>query len=371
LGTFQPDTTTPEIRRNHINAGMHAMLGQPDGVLVYTNARGVRFDTPVGQTFLDEWHRGAFPTRTWDYGGGVYYDLDPIESYRDFAMFYHKKFYDTFADAIYWDDVFLQANFDTISSAAYELPNGDIQPAAGVWNMRELIRRTMILGQEQGLSNRNMVHMTNTAIAPILAFARTQASWEDRAGEADFQDRFSRDYIQAESLGRQFGNVPIVLTLIHGPDETNLVWAYRTCAAVMLTHELKPWGKQWGKPDAFWDNYDRLVAFGYGTPAVKVWNYWQDDFPASISGETSTLLLSKPGSVLLVVCDYGEGGEFTIALDAERLDLAGPFSAKDVETGETLTLSPAGEIVFTMKKHDFKVIEVVASAITDTIERKP
>ena len=362
----QPDVTTPKTRRDHINAGLLRMKDQPDAVLNYTNARGVRLDTREGQTFLDEWHRDAFPSRKWGYGGGVSYDLDPIESYRNYAMWYYKKMYDTFGDAIYWDDVFLQSNFNTISSDAYVLPSGDIQPASGVWNMRALIRRAMIFGQEENKINGNMVHMTNTAIAPILGFSRTQASWEDHAGDTDFQDRFARDYIQAESIGRQFGNVPIVLNLINGPDKAKTDWAYRTSAGVMLTHELKTWGKKYGQPDAFWDNYDRLVAFGYGTPQVKVWNYWNKDFPAQISGETSALLLTKAGSTpnasrgLLVVCDYGDGGNFKIKLDAKTLGLRGKISARDAESGAALSVSDANEISFDMKKHDFKIIEIGA-----------
>ena len=358
-GYPQPDVIDEQTRINHINAGFNQMKQQPDAVLSYTNGRGVRFDTPEGQTFLDEWDREVFPARKWSYGGGVYYDLDPVESYRDYAMFYYKKMYDTFGDAIYWDDIFLQSNFDTIDTGAYVTPGGDIQPSSGLWNMRELIRRAMILGQEEGKINGNMVHMTNTAIAPILSFARTQASWEDRMGDTDFQDRFSRDYIQAESIGRQFGNVPIVLSLISGPDEAKKIWADRTQAGVMLTHELKTWGYNWGKANPFWDNTDRLRTFGYGTPAVKVWNYWQKDYPAAITGdESSSILLSKPGGVMMVVCDYGDGGNFKVNLNAKTLGLKGKMTVKDAESGEAMTVSPTGELAFALKKHDFKVIEV-------------
>jgi hypothetical protein len=225
--------------------------------------------------------------------------------------------------------------------------------------MRALIRRAMIRGQEMGKINGNIVHMTNTAIAPILSFARTQADWEDRSGYTNFQDRFSRDFIQTESIGRQFGNVPIVLNLIRGTDDqAKLDWAYRTCAGVMLTHELKPWSKKYGKADPFWDNYDRLVEFGYGSPQVKVYNYWQKNYPAQISGETSSLILSKPKSTFMVVCDYGNGGTFTVKLDTKALGLTGALVAKDAESGEQINVSPAGELSFNLKKHDFKVLLV-------------
>lgn len=53
--------------------------------------------------------------------------------------------------------------------------------------------------------------------------------------DADFQDRYSRDYIRAESTGRQSGKVPFLLTLISGPDEKRNAWAKQTNAGVTLT----------------------------------------------------------------------------------------------------------------------------------------
>jgi len=53
----------------HIRCGFGAAATGSTNVLVYTNGRGVRFDTREGQTFLDEWHRDAFTTRNWPPGG--------------------------------------------------------------------------------------------------------------------------------------------------------------------------------------------------------------------------------------------------------------------------------------------------------------
>lgn len=355
-----PDEANIKSYRAHIQAGFQYVQPQPENVLVYTNARGVRLDVPEGQTFLDEWHNAAYPPRHWDYGGAVDFNLDPVASYRDYAMYYYKKMFDTFVDNIYFDDVFLASNFDTVGTAAYELPDGRVQPAMGLWDMRELVRRSSVFLQESGKPQANMAHMTNTAIAPILAFADTNLAWEDRAGDSDFQDRFRRDAIQAESLGRQFGNVPFVLTLIEGPDKAKTDWAARTAAGVMLTHELKPVPAAKGVAD-FWTNYDRLVAFGYGQPNVKVSNYWQADYPLQVSGgETSSLLISKPGQALIIVCDWGVGGDLQLKLDAAALGLRGPLTVKDHETGEALLLNAAGNIQVAIKKHDFKIISVQA-----------
>ena len=106
--------------------------------------------------------------------------------------------------------------------------------------------------------------MTNTAIVPVLSFCSTQLSWEDRQGDADFQDRFSRDYIRAETIGRQSGNVPFTCALINGgTDDAKNQWILRTYAGVILTHELKPRAPAVAYR-AYWDNFLRLLAFGYG-----------------------------------------------------------------------------------------------------------
>jgi len=342
--------------RAHVSAGFNSMTGHPTDILVYTNARGVRFDTPEGQTFLDEWHRDAFSTRVWPLGGGVAYDLNPGESFRDYAMWYYKKMYDTFVDHIYWDNIFLQSCFDVVGTEAYELPDGSIQPAAGLFDMRELVRRAAILYHEQGRTDRAaQEHMTNTAIVPILAFAGTHLTWEDRAGDTDFQDRFSRDYIRAESIGRQCGNVPFALMLINGPDTDKLAWAKRTMAGVCLTHEIRPIGPL--------DDYEKsiklLYDYGYGQPEVKVCNYWQEQLPVTVSRpDTSFLIVSKPGSALVAVCDYANGGDVVLSPDLAALGIVGKLAATDSESGQPVEVTADGKVKFSLKKHDFRLLRL-------------
>jgi len=174
---------------------------------------------------VDEWLRDAFSARSETVAGkpgcATYYDLNTVESYRDYAVWYYKRMLETFVDHIYWDDVYMTACYDLIGTDAYERPDGTTQPACGLFDMRALIRRCAVLDHELGLKHRaNMVHMTNTALSPILAFAYSQLSWEDRASDKDFQDRFPRDYIRAESIGRQHGTVPFVCVLFANlPDE--------------------------------------------------------------------------------------------------------------------------------------------------------
>jgi hypothetical protein len=344
-----------------VNYGFRIAAGQPDGMLVYTNSTGTRFDTPQGQTFLNEWNSNAFPQRHWNYAGFDDYTVDAVPSFRDYAAWYWKKMLTTFDDGIYWDNTFLVSNFNPITSAAFVLPDGQVQPSAALWDKRALVRRGAVLADELGKPNRNMVHMTDGAIAPILSFATSQLGWENHAGDSDFQDRFSRDYIQTVNIGRQFGNDPIVLTVnqIRTSDVQKKNWINRTAAGVMLTHEIKPLLRQY-PTDLFFENYDRLVNFGYGQPGVTVYNYWdKSTFPAQVSGDTSSIIASKPGHAMMVICDWGGGGNVQVKLDTKVLSLNGALKVTNAETGEPLTVS-GNTISFTLKKHDFEVIQIDA-----------
>ena len=50
-------------------------------------------------------------------------------------------------------------------------------------------------------------------------------------------------------------------------------------------------------------------------------------------------IVTKPGSALLVVCDYGEGGDVMIQADLKRLGITGKLIATNVETKEVLSIS--------------------------------
>ncbi len=280
------------VYKNHVN---YAFRGMSEHMCFYTNGRGIRLDTPEGQTFINEWLIQEFSTRKWKYTGCLSYDLDPVASFRDYAIWYLKQMAEICLDTVYWDDFFFASNYNTTLTGAYYLPDGNIQPSMGLYNMREYVRRTGVMYLEMKRPVFNMVHMTNAAINPILSMAQMNYTWEDKNGDADFQDRFSRDYIRAESIGLQQGNIPYCLWLVSGKDKSKAAWAERTGTGVALTHEIKTTGT----PDVFWNTYKAMMDFGYGRPEVKVSQYWRKDHPVSFTGiDTSSLCMSKSGACL-------------------------------------------------------------------------
>lgn len=281
----------------------------------YTNARGVEYGNQSGLTYLDEWSRVAWKDRNVTRRTHEDYELDPVASYRDYALWNYKKMFDSGAcDAIYWDDVYACANFDLVGTDAYRLSSGRIQPSVGIFNMRALIRRCAVLQTELGHDCRdNWVHMTNTEIAPVCGFAGVNYDWEDVCGDSPIQERYSRETIQACSLGRQMGNRVAVIGYFSTKDKSSdkLKWLERTGTGACLTHELA-----WLRVSYWKTEYRKLVEWGYGLPTTRVWNYWSEDeeFPFEIQGPKNAALAMQraDGKMLLIVSDWECGGIYTV-----------------------------------------------------------
>ncbi len=342
--------------RSEVRYGLNLMKSAPENsVTFYTNTRGVRTDIPETRTFMDNWLREEFQgSRTPVYGSSKSYSVDPSETFRDYAVYWYRQMLSTGAcDHIYWDDIFLASNFDRSSrSRGYVLADGRLQPSVGLFNMRELFRRTAVMQLEMNNTPQNMVHMTNTAIAPLLSFVQQNLDWEDNLGINPFQQRYTKEYIRAVSIGRQFGNLPGALGLVLSKgDPAKIAWCLRTGAGVTLTHEIL-WAKGAAAVD-YWKNRIEMLKFGYGTADVKVWNYWDADYPVRIEGgDNSSILLTKGKEAILIVCDYENGGKYRVSLAEQQLGIHGIAEARNMETGELLPVDGHG-VSFQLRKYDF------------------
>lgn len=351
LAGYRDREMTKKVYTPEIAFGFHMMQNSPPGTLMfYTNARGQRLDIPESRTFLDDWFREEFqPSRNVppEYGAHQSYSIDPTPSYRDFAVFwYHKMLMIGVTDNLYWDDIYLTGNWDHSGrEEAYVMEDGSFQPSVGLFNIRALIRRAAVLMEEMGKTPQNMVHMTNTAIAPICAFAQKNLDWEDQDGIRPFQQRYTREYIRAVTLGRQFGNRPHAIGMIsRDGDQEIQKMCRRSRAGVMITHEINTVPLD-------------LYKFGYGLDHVRVWNYWEKGYPVKISGETSSLLSSKKGEAVLIVCNYDHSENFTAKLDRKKLGFTGPLSAVDGETREAIAVHD-DTLAFKIKQFDYITIRI-------------
>ena len=336
----------------------------------YTNARGVDYGIPSGATFCDEWNVHEFMDMDRDFTcmSKRDYALDPNATFQDYAAWWYRKMCQSGAcDSLYWDDIYLSFNFDLVGTESFRIPDGRIQPETGVFKMRALVKRCATMQTEEGFNaTNNWIHMTDTAIAPISAFAGVHYDMEDcpRDGQA-FQQKYPMDYLEAVSIGRQMGaRVGIMAHYPHVSKEMD-DWYERTGAGIMLCYEFR-----W-KYNSYVFNrvHDKLKAWGYRTPAVRVWNYWNGDepYPLKVKREkTASIAMAKRGSGLpaasgeavFVVSDFtGKGGEVRVGLDAAALGLGKGFKAYDFEAKDPTEVRLEGnEVVLELKPYGFRAV---------------
>jgi hypothetical protein len=351
----------------HIAAGMSwaASARWKDGwrAFAYTNARGISFLAEEFPTFQDEWLRMPFFNRDWDKTRHMAYDAVPSKSLQDCVIWYYKNILECF-DGIYWDNVYLSANFDPVIGGAWIDEEGIVHPGYGLFHLRDLIKRTNIFfWQQSKLQNSpdrlpfiTMAHMTNTMIVPVLAFGNCNFDWEWKFGDSDFQDRFSPALTLTETIGRQVGAWPTILSGGHFRKSKNKSRVYRSRLGVCLVHEIQVSDRN---PKGEGELYGRLYKFGYGKPECKVFNYWQTGHPVNVKGvKAKTLALANKGKTLIVVVNYDKDGECELNFDVAKLGISSEASASDFETGEKISTVELGKCRFPLKKHNFRIIEI-------------
>ena len=335
------NTILAHFRNGHYNAAWSK--ANKTELVFYTNGRGVYYGDPLrqGETFCNEWNRYEYMSRKFTLASHEAYDLDPVASFRDIAGWWYRKMFSLNAgDHLYWDDVYLSSNFDMVLTDAYRLPSGVIQPSSGVFNMRELIKRGAVVQAELGRDPRgNWVHMTNTAVAPICAFAGVHYDWEDIATDTTFQERYTREYIQAVSIGRQMGNRVGIMGYFPTTDTARYNYLAHTGVGVMITHELR-WNES-GHNEFKLVNAG-LKAWGYCSSATQVWNYWDEDveFPVEVKGVTaSSIAIAKAekGEAMICVSSFDStNGVLKVKPDLIAMGFAkGPWTASLMTTNST------------------------------------
>ncbi|MBM4030404.1 MAG: hypothetical protein FJ291_01295 [Planctomycetes bacterium] len=349
LRKYAPDGQRDKMWDAHIWSGVGSFKGQPDIMIPYTNARGCGRCEDF-TVFQDEWLVSDYTGRA---ATSVAYDIDPVPSFQDFALYYFEKMLDSGAfDGLYFDNTFLKANKNIVGGGAYYRDDGTLQPACGLWTMRDYLKRCAILCWQKGRPFVNISHMTNTQIVPINTWAGINLDWEWRYGDTDAHDRFAEDYVRATSIGLQTGSRPTVLLGLHATKKELQPWVARTCLAWCLVHEIYP---AWSYGEPFQTVFKKLYDFGYGTDACRVLRYWEKQ-PIRIEGiEAKALVAAKPGAVAIFTTNTGQDGVCRLTLD-KSLGLKPAAPALDAETNKPIERAADGSYSFPLKRHDFKLL---------------
>lgn len=359
LKYYKPFPDYPEMEKQwsrHVAANFGGRLF-PRNMLFYYN-RAVFNALEEYPTFVNDWSLLDFPPREYIPVRNEI-KIVPTDSYNDFAMHWYKESFDHGRNqGVYWDNWYIRPSFNTEMTDAYYNADGSVTPAAGIWGLRSLIKRTYEMMCEQGMDPVTAPHMTSTSILPMLSFATVQYDWEWKRSTGDVQYRFSRPYTQLVSNGELAGLQPMMLT-DHGNDAKD-EWRQRTYAGVCIVHELFSGGG--GK---VWKTLDAPIREQYfKNPGLKTYRYWDVQDAVKVSDKDYAWILHNvPGEkAVLVICSYKEtDGKVGFELDLSKLGLKADAFCADFETRGPVTMNN-GKIEMELKKHEIKAIELSNSA---------
>jgi hypothetical protein len=282
-------------------------------------------------------------------------------SYRDFALWYANEWMKR-GVSIYCDNVYLHVQDNPLTSEAFIDDEGDLQPAARIWDLREYHKRMWQLAQEWNTKKPPFPitivhHMTNSLMLPVHTWAESllDIEYPFRATEPD---PFSPEYILAQAGGRQTGcyrhwlesgqrlreNVFAESVAEMNPDHIRTEWGMR------MVHEVM----RWLFPHENYASFEpartlekALWDFGYGTDGCKVVNYWSNDIPISVSDPDAKWLLMqrrKDKTLFLVLQSYQkEAMPLELTINSAKVGFLPSAKARNVETNEAVNAIRTGQ----------------------------
>lgn len=349
-----------ETWRRHVHHNLRSRYGQR---MVFYYNRATSQELAEFETFKDEWCLHDFRAIGKGRGRGEI-KVVPSESYTNFNLYWYARSFEVGNNrGVYWDNYFIAPSFNTEMTDAYRRADGSIAPAAGLWALRDLAKRTFIMMNERGMPPITFPHMTSFNPLPLMSFSTVQYEWEWKYSSGDVQDRFSREYILLATTGELAGVWPVPLS-DHG-HQSDDPWVQRTFSAVRIVHELDGyggWGHGW--VEAHKTNWERLgshVVEMLDRPGLVVYKYWEDRPQPAVTGDPDlpTIVYSVPGEEALVgVVSYArEEREAALRLDLAALGLEAGCRAVDVETGEELPVTD-GVVSFPLAAHDIRLVRL-------------
>ncbi|MCM8757359.1 MAG: hypothetical protein NC823_02635, partial [Candidatus Omnitrophica bacterium] len=308
---------------------------------------------------------------------------------RDYGAYYANEWLKR-GVGLYWDNTYLTTATNPLTSAAYVCEDGSIQPGLTLWNQREYTKRIWNLlhhwRQKRGEKLLFLHHMTNANLLPILSWCTTSFDNEfdaRRFGQAfpeyhQSNEPFPPEYLQAQSMGRQVGNYP---ALCHGlfrwehlnlnssliPREEmdnqaqpeNSIYCLKREWGMRRVHEI-PASQTYRFPVTKLES--ALLNFGYDTPEVKVFNYWQEKSAVRLNQEkVKWLLLARQRDkrlfLLLQSWSRQTGEPLNIQLDYQVIGFQPKGAVINLETGEVLAAAENGSFTVNLQvPYEIKIL---------------
>ncbi len=350
-----------EDRTRHVGGGMGCMPGAGRTArLLYFEEHYQDQVTPEWVVFQDQWGKMPFTARTWatSYAandGHTAAEINFGKSYQDFALWYAKEWY-LRGMGLYCDNAYLHDCFNPLVSDAYVRADGQMQPSAMIWELREYHKRMWVLKQLcQKLTPYRLLinlHITNGHILPVVTW--NDVNLVNEWGYRNATEPWPPDIIRTEMLGLQTGNYTIPCLPMMGTQTAatpNLGAKQRdalvkraewgVCRVHEIYYRLEPsQHKEYAAAVAL----EKLIRdFGYGREDCEVIHYWdkpQRGRPAIAiaNPQVKWIGLWKPATqeLMLVMMNWAMTPQTTSIK-------AGSSNVIDAETGAPW---PAGDSTF-------------------------
>lgn len=325
---------------------------------------------PEFHTFLDEWGLEDWNDRDRAYYGANEVKANPVKSFIDFSLYWYGKSFDIGGNiGVYSDNNFFISTFNTVMSGAYKKADGSIMPCTGLWELRELAKRTFVYMNELGMKPIHMVHMFTVQVLPMNSFYTVQYDWEWHFNEGVVHTRYSREYLQLVSNGDHCGLWPIVLH-----DYNHDPWIYKTYLGVGIIHEIMVDRFIWhGQPTWDGDTPENHLFAIFREPInsitqqtdVEVYRYWDQRVQPMVSENTNLpgiVFVRKGVETLFYITSYAQQDEQAIIhIDAIALGFTGEYYVTDLESREKLAVEN-NVLQFTIKMNDLRGFRLTGTA---------
>ena len=330
--------------------------------------------SPEWRTFQDEWGWNNFTAREWlkkimnddESCSGI--PVNPSKSYQDFVLWEAVEWLRR-GIGIYCDNTFLRQTSNMFMTEAYRREDGNIQLSSGFWDMREYHKRIWVLTQEcKPITEYPLLvclHMTNTQLIPINTWddINLDIEWQWAGGSKPFPP----DFIRTETMGRQTGSYPHALQklaaknwyasdqkdkegkMMANPDAVRHEWGIR------IVHEILRY--TFPEVTTTISPMEKLVRdFGYGEPDCKIYNYWDKDYPVSVSSaDVKSIALERNGKLLIVLTSWLETPcDIKVGLERDLKKYV-QTSVVDAESGTECKMVD-GHVPVTMGKYGVAIL---------------
>ncbi len=296
------------------------------------------------------WNHPELETYGVEWTGGHHHNTPNItDSYRDFACWYGAEFLRR-GIGLYFDNTFMEPAYDPVTTTAYVQPDGHVQPTAGIWARRDYLRRIWTLHRQlapAGTHPRMVLHMTNTQILPYMVWNDSNLDLEWRDTALPRQTAFEPDFLRAESLGLQTGNIPQALAFNEARADVSFFGS-------MMVHEIRSWFTN----ERARDMLQKMLEFGYGRGA-KVVNYWVDDPPVRVDDpQCKWLLMENDGKLMILLCTWNEN-EQTVRFNLSDLFITDTCNTViDAVTGEALSDYKNNSFSFQLEGYGTRLLSI-------------